>query len=237
MPSSRISGCGATPIPTRPRTNSAKSITGASLTPTSTLPPASRAGRQIAAIFTFPSASRTQSTPTPLAASIERPKEEGGGETSTFPFEIWHYRYLEGIGENIDMEFVDTCQCGDYHFTIDRSEKDALTACSRRRPDPIGTDGHGQEGDRFKGGVEKLGTGTDGLFPAGQGVRPHRAGGQGLCSSADQVQGSGEFHLRAQAADRPAVSLRRAHRLRQGDREHRFWSRSRCRSGTATSPS
>ncbi len=62
----------------------------------------------------------------PSGGSYERPVEEGGGETSTFPFETWHYRYLEGVGENIDLEFVDTCQCGDYHFTIDPSEKDAL---------------------------------------------------------------------------------------------------------------
>jgi len=62
----------------------------------------------------------------PSGGMYERPFEEGGGETSTFPFETWHYRYLEGIGENVDLEFVDTCQCGDYHFTIDRSEKDAL---------------------------------------------------------------------------------------------------------------
>jgi GWxTD domain-containing protein len=62
----------------------------------------------------------------PSGGNYERPMDEGGGETSTFPFEVWHYRYLEGIGENIDLEFVDTCQCGDYHFTIDRSEKDAL---------------------------------------------------------------------------------------------------------------
>ncbi len=34
--------------------------------------------------------------------------DEGGGETSTFPFEVWHYRYLEGVGDNIDIEFVDT---------------------------------------------------------------------------------------------------------------------------------
>ncbi len=62
----------------------------------------------------------------PSGGSYERPQEEGGGETSTFPFEIWHYRYIEGIGDNIDIEFVDTCMCGDYHMTIDRSEKDAL---------------------------------------------------------------------------------------------------------------
>ena len=62
----------------------------------------------------------------PSGGAYERPVDEGGGETSTFPFEVWHYRYLEGVGDNIDLEFVDTCQCGDYHFTIDRSEKDAL---------------------------------------------------------------------------------------------------------------
>ena len=62
----------------------------------------------------------------PSGGSYERPMDEGGGETSTFPFEVWHYRYLEGIGDNIDVEFVDTCMCGDYHMTIDRSEKDAL---------------------------------------------------------------------------------------------------------------
>ena len=62
----------------------------------------------------------------PSGGSYQRPIDEGGGETSTFPFETWHYRYLEGIGENVDLEFVDSCQCGDYHFTIDRSEKDAL---------------------------------------------------------------------------------------------------------------
>ena len=51
----------------------------------------------------------------PSGGSYDRPIEEGGGNTSTFPFEIWHYRYLEGVGDNIDVEFVDTCQCGDYH--------------------------------------------------------------------------------------------------------------------------
>jgi GWxTD domain-containing protein len=62
----------------------------------------------------------------PSGGEYERPMEEGGGVTSTYPYETWHYRYLEGIGENVDIEFVDTCQCGDYHFTIDRTEKDAL---------------------------------------------------------------------------------------------------------------
>ena len=62
----------------------------------------------------------------PSGGTYERPMEEGGGETSTFPFEDWRYRYIEGIGQEVIIEFVDTCMCGDYHMTIDRSEKDAL---------------------------------------------------------------------------------------------------------------
>jgi GWxTD domain-containing protein len=56
----------------------------------------------------------------------ERPTEEGGGETSTFPFEKWRYRYLEGVGQDVNLEFVDPCMCGDYHLTMDPNEKDAL---------------------------------------------------------------------------------------------------------------
>jgi GWxTD domain-containing protein len=62
----------------------------------------------------------------PSGGSYERPIEEGGGETSTFPFEDWRYRYLEGVGQEVNLEFVDTCSCGDYHLTIDPNEKDAL---------------------------------------------------------------------------------------------------------------
>ena len=62
----------------------------------------------------------------PSGGTYERPMEEGGGTTSTYPFEDWRYRYIEGIGQEINIEFVDTCQCGEYHMTMDRSEKDAL---------------------------------------------------------------------------------------------------------------
>ena len=44
---------------------------------------------------------------TPRAAATSVPPEEGGGETSTFPFQKWRYRYIEGIGTNIIIEFVD----------------------------------------------------------------------------------------------------------------------------------
>jgi len=56
----------------------------------------------------------------------ERPPEEGGGETSTFPFQQWRYRYIEGIGTNVIIEFVDTTMSGEFRMTMDPSEKDAL---------------------------------------------------------------------------------------------------------------
>jgi len=95
----------------------------------------------------------------PSGGSYQRPMDEGGGETSTFPFEVWHYRYLEGIGENIDIEFVDTCMCGDYHFTIDRGEKDALLHVPGMGATQWEEMGMAKKADRFKGGFENLGTG------------------------------------------------------------------------------
>ncbi len=62
----------------------------------------------------------------PSGGSYNRPSSEGGGETSTFPFEDWRYRYLEGIGENVELEFVDPTMTGEYRLTTDPSEKDAL---------------------------------------------------------------------------------------------------------------
>ena len=56
----------------------------------------------------------------------ERPIEEGGGSTSTFPFETWRYRYIEGIGNEVILEFVDPTMSGEYRLTTDPSEKDAL---------------------------------------------------------------------------------------------------------------
>jgi GWxTD domain-containing protein len=95
----------------------------------------------------------------PSGGSYQRPMDEGGGETSTFPFEIWHYRYLEGIGENLDIEFVDSCMCGDYHFTIDRGEKDALLHTPGVGETQWEQMGMAKKTDRFQGGIEHLGTG------------------------------------------------------------------------------
>ena len=62
----------------------------------------------------------------PTGGTYDRPMEEGGGSTSTYPWETWRWRYLEGIGENIILEFVDPSGSGEYHLTMDPSEKDAL---------------------------------------------------------------------------------------------------------------
>ena len=96
----------------------------------------------------------------PSGGTYERPMEEGGGETSTFPFEDWRYRYLEGIGQEVIIEFVDSCMCGDYHMTLDRSEKDALKYTPKAGLTLYESMGMSSKADRFNsGGLEPLGGG------------------------------------------------------------------------------
>ncbi len=96
----------------------------------------------------------------PSGGSYERPIEEGGGETSTYPFETWRYRYIEGIGQEVMIEFVDTCMCGDYHMTLDRSEKDALKYTPNAGLTLYESMGQASKTSRFtNGGLEQLGQG------------------------------------------------------------------------------
>jgi len=98
----------------------------------------------------------------PSGGSYERPMEEGGGETSTFPFEQWRYRYIEGIGQEVIIEFVDTCMCGEYHMTMDRSEKDALLMTPNAGLTMWEQMGMSNKSQRFNGnGLERLGLGPD----------------------------------------------------------------------------
>jgi GWxTD domain-containing protein len=64
----------------------------------------------------------------PTGGNWDRPMDQGGGSTTTFPWEAWRYRHLdgEGLGENVELEFVDPTSTGEYHLTMDPSEKDAL---------------------------------------------------------------------------------------------------------------
>ncbi|MFY9700711.1 MAG: GWxTD domain-containing protein [Terriglobales bacterium] len=96
----------------------------------------------------------------PSGGTYERPMEEGGGETSTFPFETWRYRYIEGIGQEVMIEFVDTCMCNDYHMTLDRSEKDALKYTPNAGLTLYEQMGMSSKTNRFSnGGLEQLGAG------------------------------------------------------------------------------
>jgi GWxTD domain-containing protein len=97
----------------------------------------------------------------PSGGTYERPMEEGGGETSTFPFETWRYRYIEGIGQEVIIEFVDTCMCGEYHMTMDRSEKDALLYTPNAGLTFWEQMGMANKAQRFTGGMERLGAGPE----------------------------------------------------------------------------
>src|SRR5204863_2430420 len=96
----------------------------------------------------------------PSGGTYNRTPEEGGGTTSTYPFETWRYRYLEGIGTEIEIEFVDDCMCGKYELTMDRSKKDALLnvpGVGLTRYEEMGL---ASKSDRFnQGGLERLGQG------------------------------------------------------------------------------
>jgi GWxTD domain-containing protein len=98
----------------------------------------------------------------PSGGTYERPMEEGGGETSTFPFEDWRYRYIDGIGQEVIIEFVDTCMCGEYHMTMDRSEKDALLMTPNAGLTIWEQMGMANKAQRFQGnGIERLGLGPE----------------------------------------------------------------------------
>jgi GWxTD domain-containing protein len=95
----------------------------------------------------------------PMGGPYQRSADEGGGQTSTFPFEVWRYRYLEGIGQEIELEFVDDCGCGAYEMTLDRSKKDALLHVPNAGLTTMEEMGMANKADRFRGGLENLGSG------------------------------------------------------------------------------
>jgi len=111
----------------------------------------------------------------PSGGTYERPTDEGGGETSTFPFEQWRYRYIEGIGQEVIIEFVDTCMCGEYHMTMDRSEKDALLETPNAGPTLYEQMGLTDKSSRFNNGLERLGAGPGTAMNASIGSRTSRS--------------------------------------------------------------
>src|SRR5450759_304290 len=100
----------------------------------------------------------------PSGGTYERPTEEGGGTTSTFPFEQWRYRYIDGIGTDINIEFVDPTMSGEYRMTMDPSEKDALLYVPNAGLTLMEQMGMSSKADRFsRTDGTRLGTGTSPL--------------------------------------------------------------------------
>src|SRR5258708_6347566 len=100
----------------------------------------------------------------PSGGSYNRPYEEGGGTTSTYPFEKWRYRYIDGIGTNIEIEFVDTTMSGEYPMTMDPSEKDALLYVPNAGLTMMESMGMASKTDRFnRSDGTHLGTGNQPL--------------------------------------------------------------------------
>jgi GWxTD domain-containing protein len=62
----------------------------------------------------------------PAGGTYERPSYEGGGSTSTYPFEKWFYRYIPNVRSGVELEFVDPTGSGEYRLARNPNEKDAL---------------------------------------------------------------------------------------------------------------
>ena len=60
----------------------------------------------------------------PSGGQYSREIYEGGGNAATFPFERWWYRYIEGIGQDVEIEFVDRLHSNEYRIARDSFEKE-----------------------------------------------------------------------------------------------------------------
>ena len=66
----------------------------------------------------------------PSGGYYRRPYYEGGGSTTTYPFEIWRYRYVEGIGTDVVLEFVDSSLTGRVSVGPRSKRKRCFLACA-----------------------------------------------------------------------------------------------------------
>ena len=56
---------------------------------------------------------------------------------TTYPFEIWFYRNLDGPGSGVEIEFVDPTGTGEYRLARNRDDKNALANVLGPRPAPL----------------------------------------------------------------------------------------------------
>jgi GWxTD domain-containing protein len=100
----------------------------------------------------------------PAGGPYERPSYEGGGSTSTYPFETWWYRYIEGIGSDIEIEFVDPSGSGEYRIARSPDEKDAMLYVPGAGLTLAESMGMSNKADRITGGAFGSSGGRGGLF-------------------------------------------------------------------------
>ncbi len=77
----------------------------------------------------------------PAGGLYRRRNSEGGGETTVFPFERWWYAHIDGIGDDVELEFVDVNRSNEYRLTLNPQDKDAFRYI----------DGHGNTQAEFEG--------------------------------------------------------------------------------------
>lgn len=87
----------------------------------------------------------------PSGGSYDRPSYEGGGSTTTYPFEIWFYRHLDGVGDGLEIEFVDPTGSGEYRIARNANEKDALLTVPGAGLTSAEQLGLSNKGDRISG--------------------------------------------------------------------------------------
>jgi GWxTD domain-containing protein len=87
----------------------------------------------------------------PSGGAYDRPSYEGGGSTTTYPFEIWFYRHLDNVGDGIEIEFVDPTGTGEYRIARNANEKDALMMVPGAGLTTAESLGLSDKGDRISG--------------------------------------------------------------------------------------
>ena len=62
----------------------------------------------------------------PMGGRYEKPPNLGGDTITTYPFEIWEYDNIRGIGQDVTIEFVDRTGTGLYILDADPNKKDVF---------------------------------------------------------------------------------------------------------------
>lgn len=56
------------------------------------------------------------------AAGSEKASSLAGAGAIPYDWELWHYRYIAGIGQDINIKFVDVCGCGQFQLPVEKDD-------------------------------------------------------------------------------------------------------------------